>query len=148
MPVAEAFVDTNVLLYQISKEPQKAARAEMLLRNRPAISVQVLNEFANVASRKTGHSWPDIRNMLNILKGQLPVVPLTVDVHEQGLEIAELRRFSVYDSMLLAAALQAGCTTFWSEDLHDGQMIEGQITIRNPFTEGRRPNTPTPAPRP
>ncbi|HYG25726.1 MAG TPA: PIN domain-containing protein [Caulobacteraceae bacterium] len=128
------FLDSNVLLYAISSDSRKAAVTGDLIAAGGNISVQVLNEFASIASRKHGLSWSQIGHALGLLRRTLDVWPLTISVHDSGLRIAERYRFSLYDSLLVAAALQAGCSTFFSEDLHDGQVIEGSLTIRNPFT--------------
>lgn len=128
-----AFLDSNVLLYAVSSDATKAPIAATLVEDGGTISVQVLNEFANIAFKKHRRSWIDIGHALRVLRAQLRVQALTIETHEFGLQIAERYRFSFYDSLLVAAALQAGCTTFYSEDLHDGQMIERRLTIRNPF---------------
>ena len=128
-----AFLDSNILLYAVSSDATKAPVAGKLVENGGTVSVQVLNEFANIAFKKHRRSWIDITHALRVLRAQLHVQALTVEAHEFALQIAERYRFSFYDSLLVAAALQSGCTTFWSEDLHNGQLIEGQLTIRNPF---------------
>jgi predicted nucleic acid-binding protein len=128
-----AFLDSNILLYAISSDARKAAIAGELIATGAIVSVQVLNEFANVASRKHNHPWPSIAEELRVLRNVLDVMPLTVEVHERGLELAQRYRSAWFDSLLLAAALQAGCTTFWSEDMQHGQVIEHTLTIRNPF---------------
>jgi predicted nucleic acid-binding protein len=126
------FFDSNVLLYLVSGEPAKANRAEDMLREGGAISIQVLNEIAAVAYGKFGKPLSQVRELLAGIRVICAVHLPTVVTHERGLDIAERYRFSIYDSMLLASALEAGCRTFYSEDLHHGQRIEG-LTIRNPF---------------
>jgi predicted nucleic acid-binding protein len=133
MSGTDAFFDSNVLLYVTSPDARKASRAEALLISGGTISVQVLNECALAASRKFGASWPEIRNMLEIFADSLTVTSLTIETHRRGLWIAERYRFRVYDSMLLAAALLAGCATFYSEDMQHGQVIDGSLTILDPF---------------
>lgn len=133
MSVAEAFFDTNVLLYLLSSDAAKADRAEAVLAEGGVISVQVLNELATVASRKLGLSWSDIHEVLDTVRALCRVEPLTVATHERGLAICERYGFSVYDSMIVAAALLADCGVLWTEDLQDGQHIEAKLTVRNPF---------------
>lgn len=130
---SEAFFDTNVLLYIPSDDAKRSERARQLLREGGVISMQVLNEMASVMARKIGLPWPTIRELLTVMRQSVRVTPTDLSTHDLGVDLAERYRFSVYDSMLLAAALQAGCTTFYSEDMHDGQIIEGRLTIRNPF---------------
>lgn len=129
---ADDFFDSNILLYIVSNDPAKRQRAGELLASGGTISVQVLNEFASVATRKYGRSMDDTREKLFDIRLVCSVHVADVRAHERGLDIAERYRFSIYDSMLLASALEAGCRTFYSEDLHHGQRIEG-LTIRNPF---------------
>jgi predicted nucleic acid-binding protein len=128
-----SFLDTNVLIYLASADPVKADRAEALLREGGVISVQVLNEAANVARRKMRMSWADTRALLSLLRGLLTVHPVTVATHEDGLELAERHNLSVFDAMIAASALEAGCQTLWSEDMQHGMLIEGRLRIANPF---------------
>ncbi|SNS30820.1 PIN domain-containing protein [Sphingopyxis indica] len=128
-----SFLDTNVLLYQLSNDLGKAERAEALVREGGTISVQVLNELANVARRKIGLAWTEVQALTETLRALLNVVPLDADMHAHGLRLCERNGFSVYDGMIVAAALSAGCDTLWSEDMHAGLKVEGRLTIRNPF---------------
>jgi predicted nucleic acid-binding protein len=128
-----SFFDSNVLLYLASTHQAKAERAERLVDDGGTISVQVLNEIANVARRKMGFSWAETHEFLSILRDLLTVEPLTVATHEQGLVLAERYNLSVYDAMIAAAALNAGCDTLWSEDMQDGAHIDRRLRIVNPF---------------
>jgi predicted nucleic acid-binding protein len=127
------FVDTNVLLYLLSGDEAKADRAEALLAQRVVISVQVLNEFANVARRKMGLAWPIVEQALSDVQRFAEVRPLTLATHQGGVALARRYQLSVYDAMIAAAALEAGCTTLASEDFSAGQRLDGRLTIRNPF---------------
>ena len=129
----EEFIDSNVALYLTSPDHRKAELAERLVRAGGTISAQVLTEVADVMRRKFRASWDEVEDMLSGLKETLVVAPVSLETHELGVVIAKRYHFRVYDAQLVAAALQAGCTTFWSEDLHNGQVIESQLTIRNPF---------------
>lgn len=127
------FFDTDILLYLLSADAAKAQRAEELVAERGWVSVQVLNEFASVASRKLRMPIPEIRECLEPIRSICVVEPVSVETHALGLEVAERFGFSLYDSMIVAAALLAGCGTLYSEDLQDGQRIDG-LLIRNPFS--------------
>ena len=131
MSVAD-FFDSNVLLYLPSTDVVKSARVAGLLSTGGTISIQVLNEFAAVATRKFGMPIKNVRRALKDVRDACAVVPIDIAAHDLGLDIADRYKFSIYDSMLLAAAQQAGCTTFFTEDLQHGQKIGG-LTIRNPF---------------
>ena len=133
MSDAEVFFDTNVVLYLLSADSVKADRAEELLAIGGVISVQVLNEFTAVASRKLRMAWPEIREVLSQVRVVCPVESISTDTHDRALQVAERYGLSIYDSLIVAAALLAGCMILYSEDMQDGQVIERQLTIRNPF---------------
>ena len=99
------------------------------------INVQVLNEFSSVASRKLKMTYAEIRDTLRIVRAICQTQAVTIDTHELGLDIAERFGFSLYDSMIVSAALQSGCTVLYSEDMQHGQIIEGQLAITNPFLD-------------
>ncbi|MBA2592222.1 MAG: PIN domain-containing protein [Pseudomonadota bacterium] len=129
----EAFHDTNIVLYLLSSDPVKADCAEALLAAGGRISVQVLNEFVAVATRKFGMSWSEIGEILSIVRAVCRVEPLTVETHDRARLIAERYRFGFYDALIVATALLSGCTVLYSEDLQAGQKIDSQLTVVNPF---------------
>ena len=127
------FADTHVVLYSLSDDVAKRRRALMILVDRPVLSLQVLNEAANVMRRKLGFATPAIREMVLrwLVESRLhPLVPSTL---WSALGVAERYGFSHYDSLIVAAALEAGCATLYSEDLQHGQVIDQRLTIINPF---------------
>jgi predicted nucleic acid-binding protein len=136
MPAAKAFIDSNVILYLLSKDAKKADTAEAVLRAGGTISVQVLNEIANVARRKIGMSWAETDQFLASIRSLCPVESLTVETHDRGRDVAERYGLSVYDSMIVAAALLAGCTILYSEDMQDGLVADKQLRVANPFKAG------------
>jgi predicted nucleic acid-binding protein len=133
-----SFFDGNVLAYLASGDSAKADRAEAVLRDGGTISVQVLNEIANVARRKMGMSWQETRGLLSSLRGLLTVHPLTIETHELGLALAERHQLAIYDALIAASALLAGCDRLWSEDMQDGMAIDRRLRIVNPFRERKR----------
>lgn len=133
MSAASAFFDTNILLYLLSSDTAKADRAEGALGAGGVISVQVLNEFSAVTRRKLGMSIGEVREVLASIRAVCRVEPLTEQTHDLGMEISERYGFSVYDSMIAAAALLAECPVLYSEDLQHGQVLEKRLTVRNPF---------------
>ena len=102
------------------------------------ISVQVLNEFAAVALRKVALSLAEVREVLEGIRAVCPPRPLTVEDHEHGLDVVQRYGFSLYDSMIVAAALSAGCRSMYTEDLQHGQVIDGRLTVINPFLKSKR----------
>jgi len=129
----EHFFDTNVLLYLLSGDTAKADRAEELVALGGTISVQVLNEFVAVAARKLRMPITEIREVLAPIRAVCAVVPITLETHDAALTISERYGLSIYDSLIVSAALLAGCRTLHSEDMQHGQVIKRQLTIRNPF---------------
>jgi predicted nucleic acid-binding protein len=128
-----ASIDSNVVIYLADRDPEKAARSRALVGEGGWISAQVLNEVAAVARRKIRLGWPDVHELLEIVRSFFVVEPLTLATHEKALFVAERYKLDVYDSAIVASALLAGCDTLWSEDMHDGLVVEGTLTIRNPF---------------
>jgi predicted nucleic acid-binding protein len=133
MSGADPFFDTSVLLYLLSGDAAKADRVETLLSTRGVVSVQVLNEFAVVALRKLKMPLNEIREILDTIRTVCAVEPITVETHDRGLAVFERYRFSLYDSMLVAAALIAGAKTIYTEDLQHGQVVDNQLRVTNPF---------------
>jgi len=126
------FIDTNVLIYLVSGDAAKADAAERAVGAGGMISVQVLNEFAHVARRKLGFTWDEVHSFLTMIRALLDVVPLTVAIHDRGLKLAERYQLSLYDAMIVAAALANECDILLSEDMQDGMSIEG-LTLIDPF---------------
>jgi predicted nucleic acid-binding protein len=129
---SRVFVDSNVLLYSVGTDETKAARSYEVMDENPLISVQVLNEFANVARKKHKLDWPEVNDALEHVRECCEVLPLVVGVHIKAVEIAEANLIGVYDACIVAAADLAGCNVLYSEDLNHGQRI-GRVEIRNPF---------------
>lgn len=127
------FLDTNILVHAFTPGPSQQ-KARTMLYAGGVIGVQSLNEFALAARRRLQMPWPVIHAALDFIKQRCSTpVPLTLDIHLEGLRLAERYQLQVYDSMLLAAALHARCKTFWSEDMHAGLIIDGRLAIRNPY---------------
>ena len=134
MPETKVFIDTNILLYLLSEDSNKADRAETIVQAGGTISVQVLNELANVTHRKLAMSWMEINELLSLIRSLCSIEPLTIETHDMGILIAERYKLSVYDAMIVAAALIVGCETLYSEDMQDGLLIDNPLRICNPFT--------------
>lgn len=128
-----SFIDSNVVLYSLSKDESKQRRALELLANGGLISTQVLGEVANVMRRKLGYDIPAIRAVLLRLIGDRRLHPLTPSTVLRALDVAQRFGFSYYDSLIVAAAQEAGCDTVYSEDLQHGQVVGPGLTVVNPF---------------
>jgi len=131
---AKAFFDSNVLIYAMVSGDSRRRRAQQLVAQGGVISVQVLNEFVAVTRRKMRMPWEQVIEALDAVRILFPSpVPITLDTHEVALKIAQQYGFGIYDAMIAASALGANCSTLYSEDLQDGQVIDHRLTIRNPF---------------
>jgi len=134
MPIpGKIFVDTNIVIYSLGKESTKAHLAAPLFVGSPSISTQVLSETANVASKRLSLSMPEIRKLIISLESMCRVEIISLLTIHVALDICERYSFSWYDSLIVAAALEAGCDTLYTEDLQHGQVIEARLRIVNPF---------------
>ena len=128
-----AFFDSNVLVYVFSDDP-RAGRARELMEQGGAIGVQTLNELTNVLRRKQRFEWDEVEAALAAVRHYCSAPrPLDDVIHLRGLDLARRHRLAVYDGMIIAAALTAGCDTLYSEDMHAGLVIDDRLTIVNPF---------------
>ena len=131
---AKAFFDSNVLIYAMVSGDSRRERAQQLVAPGGVISVQVLNEFVAVARRKMRMPWENVIEALDAIRILFPSpISITLDTHEAALKIAQQYGFSIYDALIASSALEANCSTLYSEDLQDGQVIDGRLMIRNPF---------------
>lgn len=129
-----AFFDSNVVIYAYSIDARRD-RALGIMAAGGAISAQVLNEVTSVLRNKQRQEWPIIEGILAVVKERCPmIVPLTAELHAAALTLARDHILAFYDALIVAAAIEAGCDTLWSEDMQHGQVI-GRLTIRNPFLE-------------
>lgn len=140
MSVAD-FLDSNVFVYLFDDgDAGKRRRAEALVRTGLAdgtacISYQVVQEVMNVMQRKLGVTPEETRAFLDRVLVPLWRVNPSADFYRRGLELRARYGFGFYDGLIVAAALDEGCTVLYSEDLHHGQRIGG-LTIQNPFSNG------------
>lgn len=134
MSVAEnATFDTNIAVYALSQH-SKGLTAAGIVEACSFLSVQVLNEYANVAARKLHRDWPTIQaDLKRLCGGQRMIVPVDHVTHTEAVRIAARYQLSIFDSLLLATGLKGGAAIFYSEDMHDGLLIDGTLRIVDPF---------------
>ena len=126
-------LDTNIAVYALSTD-ERAQRASTVLRDAAFLSVQVLNEFANVGLRKQGSPWDLVAAQLGALRDAVPhILPVDDQSNGTALRIGERYRLSFYDSLMLAVALTGGAHTLYSEDMQHGLVIDGTLRIVDPF---------------
>jgi predicted nucleic acid-binding protein len=133
-------IDTNIAFYSLERSGKadnaKADRAKSVLAEVDFLSVQVLNEYAFSARRKLRREWIDIDYDLNLLRTAISKIPsIDVAANRDALRIAERYQLSFYDALLLAVGLANGATTFYSEDMQHGMIIDEKLTIINPFLQ-------------
>lgn len=127
------FLDSNLLVYAVTDETKRDA-VDALIALGVTLSAQVLNETARVLIRKFRFTWDEVDDIIrSFVLGAARVMPVTTETTFLTIRVAARYRLQFFDACLIAAALQAGCTMFYSEDMHDGLLIDDRLTIRNPF---------------
>jgi predicted nucleic acid-binding protein len=137
---ARFFLDTNIFVYTFdTKAPAKAKRAARLIRQAAdtgegVVSYQVVQEFFNVAFRRFSRPMnvAEAEQYLVTVFRPLLAVHSSPTLYVEALRVSGKYRLSWYDSLIVAAALQAQCGRLYSEDLQHGQELEG-LRIENPF---------------
>ena len=130
---AKVFIDTNIVIYSLGANSTKTTQAAPLFAQQPTISTQVLSETANVALRKLAIPLEETRKLIAGLESMCRVEIVGPACIHRALDIAGQYGFSWFDSLIVATALEAGCETLFTEDLQHGQVIDGTLTITNPF---------------
>lgn len=129
-----AFLDSNIVLYALSDDDYKSGIANRLLASKPCLSTQVINECSHVLRRKLRWSPARIAAELEIVIGLVRLENVDIAQVRLAWMLSERYGFSHYDSLIIASALAADCSTLYSEDLQHGQRIENRLVITNPFT--------------
>jgi predicted nucleic acid-binding protein len=128
-----SFADTNVLIYAVDVDGPKKQIALQLLLTGPIISIQIVNECTNVLRKKLKLDYRRVVQIMNNYLQKVTLVPVTLQTVNLAWELGEKYGYSYYDSLVLASVLENECTTFYSEDLQHGQLIENSLHIVNPF---------------
>lgn len=130
--MSKPFVDSNIVLYLLSADADKADRVEAILAVGAVVSVQVLNEVTSVCVRKFKMPWQEVDALLMAVKAACEVVPLTVASHERAVELAKRFQLSFYDASIVASAHISGSSVLLTEDMHTGLLVDG-LLLQNPF---------------
>lgn len=131
--VPPVFFDTNVLVYLVSSDAGKAARADALLREGGYVSVQVLNELVSVLRKKYRFDWTDVETVLALVQAYCEVVSVDLLMHQEGLLLARLHQLAWYDALIVAAAQRVQAQSLYSEDMQHGRRYEDALRVVNPF---------------
>ncbi len=127
------FLDTNIFIYAFTDD-QRTAKAQALLSKPYSTSVQAFNEFAHVMRRKSRRDWSEIRTALTTIRRMSErVVVLDLALNNRAFELIAKYNLAFFDALMVAAALEAESRLFVSEDLHHGLVIDGGLTVINPF---------------
>jgi len=135
MSDSSVFLDSNIIIYAYSRtDPAKADIARRVIASgNVVISAQVINEFVSVTHNKLHHSMKVIEKAVQELLQFTRPVPISAETSLSAIHIAQEYRFAWYDSLIVASALENGCSILISEDFQHGQIIEKSLTIINPF---------------
>jgi len=129
----KVFSDTNIVLYTIGQDAQKAKIARELMSLCPLVSAQVINESISVCLRKFGFTKERAYSFADSIMSFVDVLPVDEITIRKSSEIAIRYQLSNWDALIVAAALLANCDTLYSEDFQHGQVFETRLTVVNPF---------------
>ncbi|MFN8256686.1 MAG: PIN domain-containing protein [Bacteroidales bacterium] len=129
------FIDTNIIIYLVKDNTGKAEliASKIIEKADFYISVQVLNEFCNIALKKLDFTYSNILFIINKFTENFVIMSIDVSTIKLALQIKEKYSFSYYDSLIVASALENKCSILYTEDMHHNQVIENSLTIINPF---------------
>ena len=129
----KAFLDSNILIYAVGEDDDRRAVADALIVQDAVVSAQVLAETASVLGRKLHVPALSVERILASITARAHCEPLTAETVLAAVRLSGRLGYSHYDSQIIAAALAVGCTVPCSEDMQHGQLIDGPLTIVNPF---------------
>ncbi len=127
------FIDSNVILYLFTNVEDKKDIIFELLTETPLISIQVLNEVSNILIKKYGLSPKEVKQHIEFLLDFANLYLISLSTILLALDLKERYKYSYYDSLIIAAALENNCKILYSEDMQHGQVIEDKLKIVNPF---------------
>jgi len=131
-----AFVDTNVWVYALTTtDKPRQQQADALLRSldTPCINGQVLRELGRVLLQKQGVGEAAFRELIPVILGACLVAQDSANTLLLASDLRERYKLAYWDSLIVAAALELGCDTLYTEDMQHKQVIDGRLTLINPF---------------
>ena len=137
---AKAFVDTNIWLYSLIQNDDVAGDARhgmafafLASLSRPVLNSQVIRETCSNLLKKSAYPEDAIQRLVRGWYRDCEVFPSSAAQHFRASTLRERHSFSYWGSLIVAAALDAGCSTLYSEDMQHGQVIDCQMTLIKPF---------------
>jgi predicted nucleic acid-binding protein len=130
-----AFLDTNILVYShsITNKNKYETSIEVMSCSSCYISTQVISEFCNVLTKKMHINPLKIKELTQEFELYFNIFIVNRNTAERALDILDKYGYSYYDSLIIAAALEANCNILYSEDMQHGQIVENSLKIINPF---------------
>ncbi|MSP96167.1 MAG: PIN domain-containing protein [Betaproteobacteria bacterium] len=127
------FLDSNIVLYTMGDDDERCRVATALLKASPWISTQVVNECSHVLRRKLRWSPMKAIEHLSAIVRLVQLADVGISEIRNAWAVAERYGFGHYDSLIITAAIKTGSVTLYTEDMQHGQVIDGQLTLTNPF---------------
>jgi predicted nucleic acid-binding protein len=129
------FIDTNIFVYTQSSVEMKKRNisTEIIENNNCHTSTQVLSEVSNVLTKKLNMPIREVKQIISAVNANCTINIVDYDTVQNALDLKERYAYSYYDSLILAAAIESGCSKIFSEDMSNRQIIENTLEILNPF---------------
>jgi predicted nucleic acid-binding protein len=131
----KVFIDTNILVYYIGDDETKKLKTKDVMVSYPdsVISSQVISEFASVCLSKNLLPEDEVQTLIEGFMDSFEFSPVIESTIKRALQIRKTYKYSFWDCLIVASAMENNCTILFSEDMQDGQMIEGSLKIVNLF---------------
>ncbi|MCL2602971.1 MAG: PIN domain-containing protein [Defluviitaleaceae bacterium] len=132
----KAFYDTNIMIYLYAdSEPEKQEICKRMIdmADECVVSTQILNEINNVMFKKWGLLVETVTKVQSDIRKICKITYINEAIIDSAIDLYKRYGFSYYDCLMLASALDNGCNVIYTEDMNDGQTINGTLTIINPF---------------
>ena len=127
------FADTNIVVYAVGQDSDKRTKARQILTQGVIVSSQVINETVSVLTRKQGANLVAAHEVAESLLELCEVAPVDESTIREAIRLVRRYKLSHWDSLIVAAALLAGCEKLYSQDMQHGQVFDEQLKVINPF---------------
>jgi len=128
------FLDSNICIYAFDMDNKKKEKAlDLIICNQSFISTQVLMEMANVALKKLKFTQEEIQLSVDYLTAFCSLHLIDLSTIKLAFEVRQKYLYSLYDALIVAAALESNCNILYTEDMQHGHFINKRLNIVNPF---------------